>query len=194
MTHRANRRDRWVARVTTTRLLPTACKLFCVGTLSRDMKANGMVSVPRQRLADAAGVSERRVTTFVQQAKTAGFLVVVSPGYRTSTAVYQATFPDAESGNSTVPSIEPERGKSTDPLSTGTPLFPLSTGESGNPVVPTTSKRTTTRCTGDGETCPCRHCFDWRIAVGVVLKARPHASDLDLDTSTKSKNHLRAVN
>lgn len=129
---RANRRDRWKQGVQRDRLLPAPARLFLVATLAPRMSAQGIVSVPRQKLAASAGVSQRQVTKYITVAKSRGWLTVIQPGYRTMTAVYQGVFPDAKAGTHEFPLSRPESGNSPGPLSAGTHRFPLSPEKSGN--------------------------------------------------------------
>lgn len=144
-----NRRDKWKVRVQRDRNLSGQARLFLVATLAPKMKSDGKVSQPRKKLAAAAGVSERMVTKYITQAKEAGWLVVVQPGYRSMTAVYQASFPDPKEGTNEFPLYqgqnEPERGNYKDPHCAGTDEFPHSPEERGNYRVPTTSSSTTRR-------------------------------------------------
>lgn len=144
-----NRRDKWKVRVQRDRKLAAETRLFLVAVLAPKMKANGIVSQPRKHLATASGVSERMVTKYIKQAKDAGWLAVIQPGYRSMTAVYQAQFPDWNEGTTEFPlsngQTEPKRGNYKDPHCAGTHEFPLSPEERGNYRVPTTSSTTTRR-------------------------------------------------
>lgn len=137
-----SRRDKWKTRVGKTQSVPPAARLFLLTVLAPKMNAEGHVSVPRKKLAAAAGVSERRVTRFITQAKEAGWLVVVQAGYRTMTAEYQASFPNPESGNNVFSHSEPERGNKTSPHCAGTECSPIHGGKREQSV-PTTSSSTT---------------------------------------------------
>ena len=139
-----NRRDRWKAQLATSPSVPPACRLFCVNVLAKHMNASGIVSVPRYRLAHQANVSERRVTQFITQAKEGGWLVVVQAGYRTMTAVYQATFPDSESGNRAFPLSTGKSGKDASPLSAGRECSRITEGKREESV-PASSTYTGTR-------------------------------------------------
>lgn len=150
MTYRKgpNRRDKWTSRVSRTQSVPPAARLFLVTVLAKKMDAEGHVSEPRKKLAAAAGVSERRVTRFITQAKEAGWLVVVQAGYRSMTAEYQASFPTPNSGNSVFSHSEPiseaESGNKMDPHCAGTECSPI-TPRKREQSVPTTSSSTTRR-------------------------------------------------
>jgi hypothetical protein len=94
--------------------------------LADHMKDNRTVSVKRDVIAKALGKSERRISERVAAAHDAGFLSTVAPGYRGHVAVYQGTFPEAESvtPTSTLSSAETR---------------PLSTRERVTPGGPTTT-------------------------------------------------------
>lgn len=138
-----NRRDRWKARVQRDRKLYAEARLFLVATLAGHMRADGKVSWPRKKLAAEHGVSERMVSKYISAAKDAGWLIVVQPGFRTMTAVYEATFPNEKGGTDEFTLFEPERGNYKDTLSAGTDEFTLLPQERGNSWVPTTSSSTT---------------------------------------------------
>lgn len=69
--------------------------------LADHMRANRTVSVPRSKIADDLGRSERRISERVSAAHAAGFLDTVEPGYRGHVPVYQGLFPEAERGTGT---------------------------------------------------------------------------------------------
>lgn len=124
---RQNHRDRWAAKVIKAKALPSSTRLFLSSVLVRDMRANGHVSVPRAQLAARLGVDERTITRHVTKARETGWLVVVQAGYRGRTAEYQATFPNTESGTSSVPLSEPLKGDTFYPPFRGTNVSPFPT-------------------------------------------------------------------
>jgi hypothetical protein len=166
---RPNRREKWKPKVQRTGTLPPAARLFLVGVLAPQMDANGFVSVPRRILAARAGVSERRVTRFITQAKEAGWLVVVQPGYRSMTAVYQATFPDVNSGNKVFPLSEPETGRESgntrDPHCAGTECSPITPGKREQSVPTTSSSTTSTPVPNHRDPVPVR--IGWNHIAGI---------------------------
>lgn len=199
---RQNRRERWKSGVQRDRACPAPVRLFLVATLAPRMTAQGIVSVPRKRLAELAGVSERQVTKYVTTAKKRGWLLVVSPGYRTMTAVYQASFPDAKGGTHVFPLSEAESGNSPGPLSAGTHRFPLSIVESGNhsgshqvgTYVPTTAQALIDAFVA----CWDRNDDAWEDAADSGITERreaPSVDDLirDESSSLKATRHLQAV-
>lgn len=129
---RANRRERWVSRVIKDRAMPSGTRLFLSGVLAKHMRASGHVSCPRPTLARDLGTDERTVTRHITRAKDAGWLVVVKPGYRGSTAEYQATFPDAESGTTGVPLSGAQKAGQVLPPNHGTELSPFLDGKRDN--------------------------------------------------------------
>lgn len=139
-----NRRDRWKVRVQRDRKLYAEARLFLVATLAGHMRADGKVSWPRKRLASEHGVSERMVSKYIHAAKEAGWLIVVQPGFRTVTAVYEATFPNEKAGTDEGALFEPERVNHKDTLCAGTDEFSLLPNERGNPWVPTITTSATT--------------------------------------------------
>ena len=171
-------------------------RLILTETLCLHMKADGKVCHPRKRLAAEAKISERAVSRHIQRARDIGWLMVVSPGYRTSTAEYQASFPDAGKGDGSVTLSTDQKGDGTKhPLwVTAVSPFPRVKGDgSVTPVVvPTTGESI---CIGDAHTCPCDECAAWRHAVDGIVAGMQHLNGLDLDQSAKSKTprHLRAV-
>lgn len=64
--------------------------------LADHMRQDRKVSIPRKRIATELGKSPRRIDERFARAREAGFLDVVSSGYRGHTAVYQGMFPSAE--------------------------------------------------------------------------------------------------
>lgn len=99
------------------------------------MGTHRKVSVPRSTLAAKLGKTERRITERITEAHRAGFLSTISAGYVGHTAVYEGTFPDAESGRDVRPLSRAESGTSTSPLSSAE-TRPLSTPERGRDVRP----------------------------------------------------------
>ena len=76
--------------------IPLGCKLMLI-RMSEEMRANGCVSVPRDRLASMLNVSRPRTTEWVTRAKDAGFLSTVERGRPGVTAVYQLMIVGPES-------------------------------------------------------------------------------------------------
>lgn len=130
-----NLRDRWKAAVQRTRTLRAGTRLFLVATLAEHMDARGIACHPRDRLAEHAGVSERQVTNYIKAAREAGWLIVVTPGYRTMTAKYQATFPDGKREILCSPIPVEKAGTLLAPFVREV-SFPLSGRKAGNLVFP----------------------------------------------------------
>ena len=194
------RRDRWKAAVTKTPSLHAATRLFLTNTLVAHMKADGKVCYPRKRLAAEAGITERAVSRHVQRAREVGWLVVVSPGYRTSTAEYQASFPDVGKGDGHVTLSNDQKGDGTKhPLwVTEASPFPEAAerGKGDGSVTPLVVVTTTgeTICIGDAHTCPCDECAAWRYAVDGLVAGMQRLNGLELDSSkAKKPRPLRAV-
>jgi hypothetical protein len=96
--------------------------------LADHMRTDRTVCIPRQRVADALGCSERRINDWNTAARDAGLLDVVVRGQKHVTAIYVGLFP------------EPLSGTKSSPLRT-TENQPPESGLSGTPGGPTTSKR-----------------------------------------------------
>lgn len=201
---RQSRRDRWKGSVQKDRNLSAEARLFLVACLAPKMNAQGFVSVPRKRLANHAGVSERQVTNYVKAAKDAGWLLVVQAGYRTMTAVYQASFPNTKAGSLEFPLSETESGKRKDPHCAGSLDFPLSAEESGKSWFPSTSSSTTRTRRGHRRTvrqCTQRVRNDDALegVAGSDISARRSAPSLDaltrgeISSSSKASRHLQVV-
>jgi hypothetical protein len=70
------------------------CRVLLLRLLD-DMTANGIVSIPRSKLAADLGVAPARVSERIKLAKSLGLLVDVRRARPKVTAVYQATLPRA---------------------------------------------------------------------------------------------------
>jgi hypothetical protein len=70
------------------------CRVLLLRLLE-DMTANGIVSIPRSKLAAELGVAPARITERIKLAKSLGLLVDVRRARPKVTAVYQATLPGA---------------------------------------------------------------------------------------------------
>lgn len=79
----------------------------------RAMNANGIVSVPRSKLAADLGVDPARVTEHIRLARRLGLLDVVRRGRHGVTAVYQATIPPSPDGAENAPCIPGRQGAET---------------------------------------------------------------------------------
>ncbi len=94
-----DRRTRWRKAVYAPRDGMThGCRVLLL-RLADDMNHNGIVSIPRSRLAEEFGCDPSRVTEWVSLAKRLGFLDTVRRGRPHVTAVYQATIPPSEVRN-----------------------------------------------------------------------------------------------
>jgi hypothetical protein len=71
--------------------------------LADGMNADGIVSIPRSRLAADLGVAPARVSERIKLARSLGFLDLVRRARPKVTAVYQATIPPAARGTGSVP-------------------------------------------------------------------------------------------
>lgn len=125
--------DEWMDAVTRASRVSSSTQVLLLH-LGRHMRADRTVSIPRCDLADALGISERRITERITKAHEVGFLATKSPGYRGHTAVYEGLFP---SGTATSP-LSGESGTHTSPLSVPESV-PLSMRERGTHGGPTTS-------------------------------------------------------
>lgn len=78
--------------------------------LSDDMSAAAIVSIPRSRLAEEFDCAPARITEWINQAKTAGFLSVVKRARPGVTAVYQGLYvsPEVREGVPTPEVRKPE--------------------------------------------------------------------------------------
>jgi hypothetical protein len=94
--------EQWRAEVARSPRLSNAARVLLL-VLADHMDAKRRVSVPRSRLARQIGRHPQRVAERIKQAREAGLLDVVSPGYRGHTAVYVGLFPDAEARKRTEP-------------------------------------------------------------------------------------------
>ena len=191
-----SRRDRWRLAVAKTKSLHPTTRLFLTTTLADHMKANGHVSYPRQRLAAEFGVSPRRVSGHIQSAKENGWLVVVIPGHKGTTAEYQATFPEAQrvTTSDTLSGSKGDGYKHPKWVTFSSPYAGSKGDENVTPVVvPTTTWQNV--CEGDAHTCPCSDCAEWRYAVDGLVTGIKRLNGLGLDDESNSKKprHLRAV-
>lgn len=82
----------WQLAVTTSQLPHQAARVCILLSLS-GMKANGVVSVPRQTLADDLGCAPSRIREAIHAAIDAGLLTRLGQGYPGVTATYQALMP-----------------------------------------------------------------------------------------------------
>lgn len=196
---RANRRDRWKQGVQRDRTVPAPVRLFLIGTLAPRMTAQGIISCPRRRLAETAGVTERQVARYTSLARERGWLTVVSPGYRTMTAVYQAVFPDAKGGHEDVTHSEPERVTRSDTLCGGHEDVTHSAGER---VTHSTSHQVGTYVptgkTARGDKSAAPRDGDDDYEGGSLIKSGRSAPTTDemaeeIHSSSKASRHLRAV-
>lgn len=99
----------WRERVWAARSISHGCRLMLV-LLAEHMKADRIVSVPRERLAGELGVHVSRISEWVDSAIDAGYLVRVSPGSPGRTAVYQGTRPDRDGTAPTGTDSAPVKG------------------------------------------------------------------------------------
>ena len=83
----------WAAEVARTPALSDACRVLLLVLALHHMTAAGEVSVPRKRLAEELGRSERRIAERFEQAVAAGFLTRKRRGQQHVTAVYRACLP-----------------------------------------------------------------------------------------------------
>lgn len=96
-------RERWIAEVLRTHAVNNSCKVVLFA-MYRHMTDAGRISYPRERLAAEVGFkSEQRVTDRIKEAKDAGLLDVVHPGYRGKTAIYEAMLPCTKEPRNEVP-------------------------------------------------------------------------------------------
>lgn len=77
--------------------MTNGCRVLLL-RLSDDMNANGVVSVPRQTLADDLGVAPARITEGIKMARQLGFLDIVRRARQHVTATYSGTFPEVRQG------------------------------------------------------------------------------------------------
>ena len=124
---RYDRRPQWKAAVF--RGCPgmnDGCKVLLLRLLE-DMRANGIVSVPRSTLAADLGIAPARVSERIKLARSLGYLDVVRYAQPKVTAVYSATIPDACRGTESVPLKSKSRGTPARNHS-GTDSVPLEQG------------------------------------------------------------------
>lgn len=81
----------WVDAIESTSDLPPWVKRVLLAYADK-MNATRVTSVPRSKIAETLGIAERNVTKALTIAKRRGWLIVLSPGERGLTAVYQGTF------------------------------------------------------------------------------------------------------
>jgi hypothetical protein len=105
---RADRLDRWRRAVFTARPgMTSGCRVLLLRLLE-DMNRDGIVSVPRSKLAAELGVAPARITERVKLARALGFLDVVRRARPKVTAVYQATIPACSEVRPPVPLSGPD--------------------------------------------------------------------------------------
>ena len=75
--------------------LTAGCRVLLL-RLSDDMDAKCIVSIPRSQLADEFSVAPARISEWIAQGKSHGFLDVVKRGRPGTTAVYQGIRPNRE--------------------------------------------------------------------------------------------------
>lgn len=106
------------------------CRVLLLRLLD-DMNRNGVVSVPRSRLAAELGVAPARISERIKLARHLGYLDLVRRARPKVTAVYQATIPapveDQRRGTDAVPQDD-ESGVRIPVTVTGTESVPLSKG------------------------------------------------------------------
>lgn len=83
----------WIDRFSADRKLPGKVQNLLHQFNNHGWKGNGLLSLPRPELAEKIGRTERDVTRFLGDAREAGYLEVVSPGYRGNTAVWRMALP-----------------------------------------------------------------------------------------------------
>lgn len=86
-------RTTWRRLVLRTHAITDATRVVLL-VLADEMRQDGYVSVPRKDIAARLGRSERRVQQRIADAREAGLLTVIRPGYRGHTAEYRAVLPD----------------------------------------------------------------------------------------------------
>jgi hypothetical protein len=88
-----DRRPRFRAAVYAPREgMTNGCRVLLL-RLADDMNVNGVVSIPRSKLATEFGVAPARITENITLAKSLGFLGIVRRGRPGVTAVYQGQIP-----------------------------------------------------------------------------------------------------
>lgn len=96
-------RERWITEVLRTDAVTDGCKVVLLA-MSRHMTDRGRVSWPRERIAADVGLkTPQRVTNRIKEARDAGLLDTVHPGYRGMTAVYEAMLPTPKGADSKHP-------------------------------------------------------------------------------------------
>ncbi|MDX6307447.1 MAG: hypothetical protein QOI06_493 [Nocardioidaceae bacterium] len=89
----SDRRPRWRRAVYAQRPeMTNGCRVVLL-YLADNMNAKGVVSTPRNSVADALGVQPQRITEAIQLGRRLGFLDIVKRARQHVTAVYQATIP-----------------------------------------------------------------------------------------------------
>ncbi|MFF0268659.1 hypothetical protein [Kribbella sp. NPDC004536] len=78
------------------------CRVLLLRLLD-DMGPDGIVSIPRSKLAAELGVAPPRISERVKLARALGFLDIVRRARPKVTAVYQATIPSPARGTESVP-------------------------------------------------------------------------------------------
>ena len=85
-------RNRWRREMLATHTITEGVKLLLL-VMCDYMNADGYVSVPRSELARILGRHPSKVSDRVKAARRAGWLTIVSGGWRGHTAVYRASVP-----------------------------------------------------------------------------------------------------
>jgi hypothetical protein len=113
------------------RKITSGCQLLLL-RLSDDMNANGIVSVPRSRLAEDLACPPARITEWIAEAKEHKFLDVVRRARPKVTAVYQGLYVDPKQRSATADL------RGTDDLSSGEvrPAVPLDRPQRYAPHLP----------------------------------------------------------
>lgn len=112
------RRSRWVTQVIQSGAISDATRaLLLILVVDNHMNPAGYFCVPRHVLAARLNRHPNRVTERIKDAKDAGFLTVVRPGYRGHTSEYQAVTPDQIAHRSAVRIPTPKIGDLSTPES-----------------------------------------------------------------------------
>lgn len=103
---RGDRRPAWEKAVYAHRPGMTDGTRVLLLRLLKDMGADGVVSVPRSKLAAELGIAPPRISERIKMARALGYLDVVRRARPRVTAVYQGTIPDPIRGTSTRSELE----------------------------------------------------------------------------------------
>lgn len=180
---RPSRRTRWLPAVARAKGLHPLTRMFMTSVVGPHMKADGKISYPRERLAEESGMSPRAVSRHFQRAREAGWIVVVSRGQKGLTAEYQASFPDAAQGDTSVTLTAPVQGDTCKHPEWVTEVSPCSPVQGDTSVTPVVLR---TRDSGHPRFEP--------PANGDFTGAHDRdVLDLEIESKSKSRNHLRAV-